>query len=188
VGNGISVYQRLDDGYLVTQRGGPHVIFGRGNACLDDLVTAFLVGSQVPEQRETECAGVVADEYVPLAPPNASAFESPRDALASAETEITYLPEYYYWDGVEPTSAGCTSGGTLGFEPDGAKHTFTLRVCTFARNFTLTGTGSYHPDRDRFVWEVTLTGRWQCDLQYVRTGDTTKVTGLCDGKAMGWDK
>jgi pimeloyl-ACP methyl ester carboxylesterase len=188
VGNGISVYERLDDGYLVTQRGGPHVIFRRGNACPDDPVTAFLVGSQVPEQRETECAGVVADEYVPLAPPNASGFESPLDALASAETEITYLPEYYYWDGGEPASAGCTAGGTLGFEPDGAKHTFTLSACTFARNFTLTGTGSYHPDRDRFVLEVTLTGRWQCGLQYVRTGDATKVIGLCDGKAVGWDK
>ena len=43
VGNGVAVYGRLDDGYLITQQGGPHVIFGRGNACPDDIVTAFLV-------------------------------------------------------------------------------------------------------------------------------------------------
>jgi pimeloyl-ACP methyl ester carboxylesterase len=188
VDNGVSVYQRLDNGYLVTQQGGPHIIFGRGNACPDDLVTDFLVRSRVPEQSKTVCEGVVADEYVPLAPRSANAFENPLDALASAETEITYLPEYYYWDGVEPTSAGCALGGTLGFEPDGAKYAFTLSACAFTRNFTMTGTGSYNPDKDRFILEVTLTGRWQCDLKYVRSNDKTKVVGTCDGKPVGWDE
>jgi hypothetical protein len=187
VGNGISVYQRLDDGYLITQQGGPHVIFGRGNACPDDIVTDFLVKGKVPKQRETECEGVVADEYVPLAPRNANAFENPPEALASAETEINYLPEYYYWDGIEPTSVGCTLGGTLRFEPDGAKYAFTLNACTFTRNFTMTGTGSYDLDKDRFVFRVTTRGRWQCELKYVRSGDKTNVTGTCDGQKVAWE-
>ncbi len=187
VGNGVSVFDNLDEGYLITQQGGPHVIFGRGNACPDDIVTDFLVSGKNPEQRELECEGVVADEYVPLAPRNANAFENPLDALASAETEITYLPEYYYWDGIEPTSTGCTLGGTLHFEPNGAKYAFALSSCTFTRNFTMSGTGSYDPDRDRFVLEVTSTGRWECELKYVRTGDKTKVTGMCDGQKVVWE-
>jgi pimeloyl-ACP methyl ester carboxylesterase len=186
VGNGIDVYRRLADGYLITQQGGPHVIFGRGNACPDDLVTDFLVRGQVPDQRETECEGVVADDYVPLAPRRASAFASPLDALASAETEITYLPEYYYWDGVEPTSAGCPIGGALHFELDGAKYTFALNACTFTRQFVMTGSGSYNPARDRFVLDVTVTGRWQCELKYVRTGDQVRVTGRCDAEKVEW--
>jgi hypothetical protein len=187
VGNGIKVYQHLSDGYLITQQGGPHVIFGRGNACPDDLVTDFLVKDQVPARRQTECEGVVADEYVPLAPRNANAFDNPLDALASAETEITYLPEYYYWDGVDATSAGCTTSGTLHFDTDGDQYAFTLNACAFTRNWTMTGTGSYDPAKDRFVLKVSTTGRWQCQLKYVRTGDKSNVTGVCDGKRVERD-
>jgi len=186
VGNGVSVYARLDDGYLITQQGGPHVIFGRGNACPDDLVTDYLVRGVLPAQRETECPGVVADEYVPLAPRSASAFANPLEALASAETEITYLPEYYYWDGLEPGSAGCAQRGTLQFEALSAGYGLQLDTCAFSAGFNLTGTGSYDPDRDRFVLEVATTGRWQCALKYVRQGERTRVTGRCNGQAVSW--
>jgi hypothetical protein len=151
------------------------------------MVADFLVKDQMPTQPQTECAGVVADTYVPLAPRNASAFDSPLDALASAETEITYLPEYYYWDGVEATSIGCSQGGTLNFAADGDKYAFTLSSCAFTRDFSMTGTGSYGPDKDRFVLKVSTTGRWQCQLNYVRTGDTSNVTGECDGKTVERD-
>ncbi len=187
VGNGVNVYRHLSDGYLITQQGGPHIIFGRGNDCPDDIVTDFIVKGQVPTQRQTECEGVVAGQYVPLAPRNADAFDNPLDALASAETEITYLPEYYYWDGIEATGAGCTLGGTLSFAADGSKSAFTLNACAFTRDFSMTGAGSYDPDKDRFVLKVSTTGRWECQLKYVRTGDKSNVTGECDGKKVERD-
>jgi pimeloyl-ACP methyl ester carboxylesterase len=181
VGNGISVYQRLDDGYLITQQGGPHVIFGRGNECPDEIVTDFLVKGSLPQQREIECEGVVMDEYVPIAPRSAGAFESPLEALVSAEIELGYLPEYYYWDGLEPTEVGCPFKGSMRFEPDGKMVAFILNTCSFTRNFNMTGAGSYNPGTDRFVFDVAATGRWQCELKYVRTGEETRVTGRCDG-------
>jgi hypothetical protein len=116
------------------------------------------------------------------------AFANPLDALASAESEINYLPEYYYWDGVEPTDAGCAVNGTLHFEPNGAKYAFNLNACAFTRDFTMTGTGSYDSDKDRFVLTVATTGRWQCNLKYVRTAGNTRVTGSCDGKPVKWGK
>jgi pimeloyl-ACP methyl ester carboxylesterase len=185
---GLRVLSHLADGYLITQTGGPHVIFGRGVSCVDDLVTDFLVRDRVPAQRETTCEGVVADEYVPLAPANASAFTSPLEALASAENEINYFPEYYYWDGETPTGVGCTFNGTLRFEPRGNNYAFIFSTCTFTRNFRLTGTGSYNPDRDRFTMDVSTSGRWQCQLKYTRTGDNTRVTGTCDGRQVSWEQ
>jgi hypothetical protein len=184
VGNGISVYQHLADGYLITQQGGPHVIFGRGNVCPDAIVTDFLVNDVVPAERETTCDGVVADDYVPIAPLNASEFKNPLKGLASAETEINYLPEYYYWDGLEPTSAGCAQGGILSFAFDGSVYDYTLNNCTFTNNFTMTGTGSYNPDTDTFLLKVATSGRWQCNLEYTRKDDNTKVKGKCDGKSV----
>src|SRR6185436_11592090 len=49
----------LTDGYLVESDGGPHVIFGRGDACPDDLVTAFLVDGRRPAERRTPCPAPV---------------------------------------------------------------------------------------------------------------------------------
>jgi hypothetical protein len=183
-GNGVSVFGRLADGYLVTQRNGPHVIFGRGDPCPDDLVTAFLVENRRPERRRTTCPGPIADPYVAVAPASAAAFPNLEAALASAETEVSYLPEYYYWDGVEPTDTGCPEGGTLGLTGDGTTYDFALDGCAFSRGFAMAGQGRYDSDRDRFELHVRVAGHTDCAVDYVRTGNRTKVTGRCDGRPV----
>ena len=183
VGEGINVYKHLADGYLITQRGGPHIIFGHGNACPDALVTDFLVNDGMPAQRETVCDGVVTTDYVPLAPDRANDFRSPLKALASAETEIDYLPEYYYWGGGTPVSVGCTFGGTFAFEPAPTGANFTLTNCAFTGSFMMTGTGSYDPTTDTFSLKVDTAGRWQCSLDYTHSGDNKTIAGKCDDRS-----
>ncbi|MBE7468526.1 MAG: hypothetical protein DPW09_14750 [Anaerolineae bacterium] len=158
VDNGRRVFSRLADGYLITTEGGAHVIYGRGNPCPDDLVTAFLVEDKVPAQRETTCEGVVADAYVPLPPADASAFENPLEALLSADTEINHLPEYYYWDVETPTSAGCPRGGTVAFEAGEQGDEFTLTGCAFSAGFAMTGAGLYSYDDGSFSLDVRVVG------------------------------
>ena len=182
--NAISVFERLDDGYLITQEGGPHVIFGWGNACPDDLVTRFLVTGRTPKHRVTNCEGVTVEEYVPVSPTDASEFVDLLDAFGWTETEINYLPEYYYWDGFTPTQVGCPLGGTLAFESDDERNFYTLDGCSFANDLIMTGAGSYHFDRDRFILTVSLEGRWDCDVRYRRIGDRTVITGKCGGKIV----
>jgi pimeloyl-ACP methyl ester carboxylesterase len=158
VSNGERVFSRLADGYLITTQGGAHVIYGRGNACPDDLVTDFLVEDALPEQRETECEGEVASPYVPLPPADARDFESPLEALLSADTEINHLPEYYYWDVVTPTTVGCPYGGTLKFEPGDNGDKFTLKECAFSDGFSLSGSALYSYDLGDFTMDVAVTG------------------------------
>jgi pimeloyl-ACP methyl ester carboxylesterase len=169
--NGISVYQHLADGYMITEQGGPHVIFGWGNACPDDLVTTFLVDGTLPDQRETTCDGVVTSEYVPLAPINASDFANPLKALNAAYTEIYYLPEYYYWDVTTPTTVGCPFGGMLTFEPSDLGDAFTLTECAFSDGFKMTGSGVYNYDQDSFSLDVNVTGLAQGVLHYSHQGN-----------------
>lgn len=176
-----SVFQHLEDGYFVTETGGPHVIFGWGVSCVDDLVTAFLVDDEVPA-RETTCDGIVADEFVPLAPLHASDFSDPIEALASVDDEIYYLPEYYYWDYETPTSVGCPFGGTFTFEPsdDGEKFTFTN--CAFSDGFVLTGEGIYNYDEELLTLNVSISGIARGTLIYTRDADyNLSVTGEYDG-------
>ena len=173
---GERVRDRVADGYLVTTQGGPHVIFGRGNPCPDDLVTRFLV-SGIRPARQTTCPGHLVDAYVPLAPRTAARFRSLRAALSLAETELSYLPEYYCWEGITPTSVGCPAGeGTLRLIPTGSGERYVLRNCGFTRAVIMTGRGSYDYDLDRFVFDVRLSGRWHGRVRYVREGGRVSIT------------
>ncbi len=185
VGNGEQVYRRLADGYLVTTEGGAHVIFGRGDACPDDLVTAFLVDDQRPAQRETRCEGVVATPYVPPIPVSAADFADPLDALSWVDDEIYYLPEYYYWDLETPTSVGCPYGGTLSFAPSDVGETLTLDGCAFSAGFVMAGSGTYDYGAGRFSLDVTVTGLANGSLIYTREDDgAIQVKGMYAGQAV----
>lgn len=179
IGSARAVYENIEDGYLITQRGGPHVIFGRGVKCVDDLVNAFLIEDVLPSQRETECPGRVMDKYVPLAPLEAREFASPLQGMQSAETEIYYLPEFWYWDYATPTRAACPYQGTLEFRAQGDAVRFDLKQCAFTKGFVLNGQGDYDSAQDRFRLRADVTGAQICKLRYERMGNRSKVQGDC---------
>ncbi|CAG1013491.1 partial Carboxylesterase A, partial [Anaerolineales bacterium] len=185
VQNGRSVFKHLLDGYLVTQDGGPHIIFGRGVSCVDDLVTDFLVNDQTPPERETTCEGAVVSDFVPPIPVNASQFSSLLDLFYSVDDEIYYLPEYYYWDMSTPTSVGCPFGGILSFEATDIGDALTLDNCSFSEGFTMTGSGSNNYDEGSFSLEVDVTGLKDGSLTYTRDGNgTLRVNGTYGGEVI----
>jgi len=180
VNNGIDVYSRLANGYLITTEGGPHVTFGYGIPCPDAIVTNFLVKGKVPAKRETVCEGVVAEEFVPLAPRSATAFAKPIQAFKSIETEINYLPEIYYWDGFTPTDTACVFGGTMSVSATDVGYAYTFDQCAFSKDFALTGAGSYNSYNDIFRLKVNTGGVWQCKgATFVRNVGKFKLTGTC---------
>lgn len=62
-----AVAARLDQGHLLTQVGGPHVIFGWGNPCVDAAVTRFVLDAEIP--RPASCPGSLLSPYLPLLSP-----------------------------------------------------------------------------------------------------------------------
>ena len=181
---GLRVFRRLNNAILISQKGGPHVIFGRGVACIDDVVTAFLVDGTLPSQKRIACEGAVTDDYVPLPKARAQDFADVLEALRSAETEINYLPEYYYWDGAVNTSVGCPHGDTLSFEAGKKNTRFGLSGCAFSKGFRMNGTATYNADKDRFVLTVEVSGYKQGSLKYVRVGEKITVTGTYGGQPV----
>ena len=186
VENGQSVYGRLDDGYLMTTQGGAHVIFGRGDACPDETITAFLVDGRRPTQRETICEGAMYDPYESLSPMAASAFVDPLEAMIAADAEFYYLPEYFYWDYITPTTIGCPYGGTLSFAATDTGEAYTLEACAFAQGFVMTGVGEYDYETGLFTLEVTISGAKTGTLTYVRDDNegTSSLTGEFDGQSV----
>lgn len=184
-GNAISVAERLADGYLITQTGGPHVLFGRGLACVDAPVTEYLLSGAVPAQRATTCAGEVTTDYVPLPPDSARDFRDPLAALASFETEVYYWPEYFYWDGASASAAGCGLRGNVEWRtnPSGVVF-FKFSNCSFTRGFVASGEARYNPERDRFTFEARTNGLERCTLNYTREGERYSATGNCGGRKV----
>jgi pimeloyl-ACP methyl ester carboxylesterase len=183
---GTDVFSRLADGYLITTQGGAHVIFGRGDACPDEIVTVFLVEGKTPEQRRTTCEGVLYNAYVPLAPLNMADFADLLEAMISVDNEIYYLPEYYYWDVETPTTIACPYGGTMRFEATDAGDKLTLEQCAFVKGFVLTGAGGNDYDASLFTLEVTVSGVGSGTLSYTRDDNqgTYTLTGIYNGKPV----
>ena len=185
VSNGQAVFSRLSDGYLVTQEGGPHVTFGRGVSCVDDLITDFLVNDQPPAKRETTCEGTVTDDFVLLAPVNAAQFNDLLETFYSVDNEIYYLPEYYYWDVFTPTSVACPFGGTLSFETTDTGDSLSLVDCSFSSGFAMTGSGSNNYDENGFSLDVHVSGLKSGALTYTRDGNgAIHIVGTYGGEAV----
>jgi pimeloyl-ACP methyl ester carboxylesterase len=185
ISNGRAVFNRLSDGYLVTQDGGPHIIFGWGVACVDELVTDFLVNDEPPAERETTCEGTVISDFVQLAPVSAAQFSDLRETFSSVDDEIYYLPEYYFWDMSTPTSVGCPFGGTLSFESTDTGDALTLDNCSFSNGFSMTGSGSNNYDEGSFMLEVDVNGLKEGSLTYIRnSAGTLDVSGSYGGEVV----
>jgi pimeloyl-ACP methyl ester carboxylesterase len=187
--NAERIVSRLADGYLVVEQGGAHVIFGWGNACVDDLVTNFLVEASLPERR-TSCPGMVSAPYLSLAPLDAADFPDPLAALASAEDEIFFLPEYYYWDGKTETTIGCPAGGSLTFGPSDIGESWRFDNCAFGRGFVLTGSGVYDYTRADLTLRLQVSGLADGELVYTHdlVGDQRAVTGIYDRQEINLDR
>ncbi len=187
VEQGRAIARRLARARLITTLGGAHVTFNRSDDCPDRLVTRFLLDDVLPPQAETRCAGVIASDYVPLAPADAKRFADALAAMQSFEVELLHLPEYYYWDGGTEVSVGCARGGAATFAPaevpEGAT-LFTLSGCAFSSGFVLSGTGLHDPRQDHFTLDVQVSGKQVGALRYLRKGEAFRVTGTLDGRAI----
>jgi pimeloyl-ACP methyl ester carboxylesterase len=140
-GNARRIVGRAPSASLLVQHGGPHVLYGRGVACVDDVVTALLVAGTVPPRR-TDCDGELTDPYLPLPPARAADARDPLAFAASVDDWIATLPAYEYWDGwTVGERAGCDHGGTFGFALRGEDIDLRMTGCTLTPGLPISMTG-----------------------------------------------
>jgi hypothetical protein len=156
----------------MSKEGGPHVIFGWGEICPDAEVTAFILDGNPPVT--DTCDGDVVGVYQPLF--SAGADDDPETLLDALEWEVSYLPEYYYWDGYTDSGAGCPNGGTIAFTATDAGDEFVFEDCGFAPDVVVTGTGAYDWENDVFTLDVTI---GVCVYAYERAGEEYSVESRC---------
>ena len=172
---GRAVYSRLDDGYLITTQGGPHVTFGRGIACPDNLILNFLETGRRPTKRETVCPGSVVGGYLALAPARARTFASLSDAMVSFQKQFSRVPEYWYWSGQVAQATACPVAGTMRFRATDSGYAIRFDGCSFTRGVAISGTG-HDATSGRFTVDGTIAGRWQGPIRFVHDGEQLDVT------------
>ena len=177
----LRIFDRLDDAYLIVQPGGPHIIFGRGNACPDDLVTAFLVDGHASRRaahvlRLGGRGPVRADPGRDRRGPDAD----PLATLAAVDDEINNNGDYWNWDGTGTLRYGCLAGGRIAYVASDTGAGLTLRACAFSRGLPLTGRGVL--DTEDGTFSLTVTAPHGTRLAYTRDADGVRsVSGTWFG-------
>jgi pimeloyl-ACP methyl ester carboxylesterase len=126
---------------LAELRGGPHVVFGWGYHCIDDLVTGVITSGRLPRRPVTVCSGDVADPYQPAPPRTSTGYDTPGRTIAVALAALLDDPVYSSWDGWNPLTLGCDAGGTARYSID-ADDVLTVRLhhCAWTHGVPVDGT------------------------------------------------
>ena len=171
-----------NNAHLIVKPGGPHVIYGRGEACPDDLLTAYLVDGRMPAERRSVCPGDVADTYVPIPEIRAARFGTTEAALRSADAEMVSSADYLAWDGSGQLQTGCPYGGWIRYRhvPGGTR--VHLRGCAWSRGLPLSGSGLIANDGGMSLDVAASSDRGNV-IHYDR-GPRGKLRNLIGGLAM----
>ena len=183
IADAMRIYGRLDDAYLFVQTGGPHVIFGRGLACPDDAISAFLATGALPATRITVCPGAVADPYAGNPLPTAASYRTAGQFATSIEQQLLNTDDYNYrYDSATRLASGCDFGGTMAYRPVDAGTRVDLAGCALTAGLAMTG-NAILADDGSFSLDVTIRGQ---RLTYNRDADgRVTVRGTFQGKRAG---
>ena len=182
VANATRLANRLRNARVILQAGGPHVIFGWGLACPDNLVADYMVKGTMLKSPVTVCDGSVVDDYVPLAKDTEAEYADGADFMGSLVAQVLNSDDYVYQLEDDPIRAGCDFGGVLIYTPTDAGTTLKLDACELTKGVPVTGSGAIADESGVVTLDVTLPGG---AMRYVGDGaGEAKVTGAFRGEPI----
>ena len=137
----------VDDVALVSQQGGPHVVFGRGEPCIDDPVVTLVTTGRLPTLPVTVCPGEVAWSYLGNPPVEARGYVTPSITAAVLVEAVTNNPLFLAWPSTSPLEIGCDRGGSARYELDlDGDVQVTLDECTWTEGVPVNGSVTIEDD------------------------------------------
>jgi pimeloyl-ACP methyl ester carboxylesterase len=189
ISNGYDVFDRIPNAFMVTMQGGPHVIWGRGNACPDRIVFGLMLDGVKPEKREQVCKQDFLDPYVPLS--SAADAADPLALGETVETELMQSPRLADWDGDDTIEIGCDFGGTVTANAAESGIEYAFKDCAWTPGIEISGDGvdidtgdGTRPDG--LTLRLTVDGghKGKLTFRHDKTTDAMSVAGTYDGKAI----
>ena len=146
VENAIRIANRLRNVHVIIQTGGPHVIFGWGLPCPDNLVADYMVSGKSLGGPVVTCPGSVTDPYVALAKTAAADYRTAAAFMGSFADQVLNTNDYVDMLDKDPIAMGCDLGGTLSYRPATSGTDLALTGCAFTAGMAVTGSGSIDGD------------------------------------------
>jgi pimeloyl-ACP methyl ester carboxylesterase len=146
VENAIRIANRLRNVHVIIQTGGPHVIFGWGLPCPDNLVADYMVLGKSLGGPVVTCPGSVADPYVALAKTAAADYRTAAAFMGSFADQVLNTNDYVDMLDKDPIAMGCDLGGVLSYRPAASGTGLVLAGCAFTTGMAVSGTGSIDAD------------------------------------------
>jgi pimeloyl-ACP methyl ester carboxylesterase len=184
-----SVLDHVKNGYLVVMQGGPHVIWGRGFACPDEIVYSLLFDGTLPEAKEQICVQDFIGAYEPLTLTADGAAADSYALFTGLETELGQSPELYNWDGGDSLAVGCDHGGTVEISAAEEGTAYSFAKCAWWPGVVLTGTGisiEEGAENVGLTLDLAVSGDHQGQVTYRHNTATDAMTlnGTYDGKVV----
>lgn len=174
---GQAVYSRIENATLVTKEGGPHVIFGWGDDCPDQLVVDWLLSGTPPAQRDYSCATDFLENYVPLTLTDPAEADDPLALVYGLDDEIYQIPDFYSWDGESALAIGCDYGGSIAISSVGSYDRYRFRDCRFWPDLVVNGEMS-----ERTAGSGALQSRYQISVDGAHQGEIDVLIDWGDGE------
>ncbi|MGL4319578.1 MAG: alpha/beta fold hydrolase, partial [Paracoccaceae bacterium] len=93
-----SVLDNVQNGHMVVMQGGPHVTYGWGNACPDEIVSDMILRGEMPSQQVQLCEWFeMVERYVPLTLTDPADQNDPLAIARAVEVELLEYPEMINW-------------------------------------------------------------------------------------------
>ncbi len=183
------VLDHVKNGYMVAMEGGPHVIWGRGLSCPDEIVYSLLFDGTLPEAKEQICSQDFIGAYEPLTLTDAAQAAAPIQVAQALQTELEQSPEVYNWDGSETLALGCDYGGTLEVSAAEEGTAYSFAKCAWWPGLVLDGTGISIEEGAENVGltvDLAVSGSHTGQITYRHNTATDAMTlnGTYDGKVI----
>jgi pimeloyl-ACP methyl ester carboxylesterase len=179
IAQGRAVYGRVPEASMVTVHGGPHVLYGWGDSCVDNVVTEWLVDDVEPQPGNRTCNQTVLNAHYAIDVVGLHQPDEGNDVgwgiIAAIETAILSSG----WDEVEAGRIGCSHGGTMTMRPaagDGGIERYRMESCGIWPGVEVTGIAIYRESDERWGWEMSL------ELDGAHTGSLTVDFDFIDGE------
>lgn len=185
-----SVLDNVQNGYMVVMQGGPHVTYGWGKACPDQIVSDMILRGQMPGNQVQLCDwGGMVEGYAPLTlidPADAT------DALTIArgvEAELLEYPELTNWDAAAPIRLGCDHGGVMGEYETEEGYGYTFTDCRLWPGISVNGTGTEiwgDSGMESLTLDLRIDGPTSGDVVYVSNvlAESRAISGMFGGKQI----
>ncbi len=189
--NARAVFDRVPDASMVTVRGGPHVIYGWGEPCVDDVVNDWMIDGTVPKPGNRTCDQTVLDTYHVVDVVDRYTRSNGNDIAWGVIAAIESAMMSSGWDGDGGLRIGCSHGGTLTMRPaigDEYIRRYRMDDCRVWPDVGVTGIAVYTDASEDWGWDMTLelagshSGALTVDFDF-RDGTETVEGELDDGPA-----